>query len=230
MNELYVTSHSLHQTMPCALHWMHILSMQSMQYWPSPAKGYSYADAYLLSLMMSSSPPLCFILWWLGRPCNHLFHPDCVRPWMKTHNTCPVCRSETLSHRLLIRIIIIIIIIIPLSFSLSLSLALFSLSLSLSLALSLSESDGMPQLSCNVCSRYHHQRYSWIGSKLPHLRWRAQFRYDVTGTSYHQTTLDTKKRWQRKKRRNTKRQSWRNCTVECMAEQELCRVRSHPVG
>lgn len=25
--------------------------------------------------------------------CNHHFHPICLMPWMKEHNTCPICRS-----------------------------------------------------------------------------------------------------------------------------------------
>jgi hypothetical protein len=27
-------------------------------------------------------------------PCNHFFHPECIVPWLETHNTCPICRSE----------------------------------------------------------------------------------------------------------------------------------------
>lgn len=31
---------------------------------------------------------------WRQLICNHKFHPDCIDPWIRQHNTCPLCRAE----------------------------------------------------------------------------------------------------------------------------------------
>ena len=27
-------------------------------------------------------------------PCGHVYHPDCLKPWLEQNNTCPICRFD----------------------------------------------------------------------------------------------------------------------------------------
>uniref|UniRef100_A0A915AIE8 RING-type domain-containing protein n=1 Tax=Parascaris univalens TaxID=6257 RepID=A0A915AIE8_PARUN len=49
--------------------------------------------------------PICICEWknnesekLIRMPCGHIFHENCILPWLKRTNSCPVCRYELPSH------------------------------------------------------------------------------------------------------------------------------------
>jgi E3 ubiquitin-protein ligase RNF38/44 len=77
---------------------------------PSPTPSLPAAFAYNRSLQRKvvdtageevAACPVCLGAFEFGEMvqllpvCLHLYHAECIDPWLRKHSTCPVCRSET---------------------------------------------------------------------------------------------------------------------------------------
>lgn len=78
------------------------ISLRQSRIFPYPSLGPKKILIRQNSVLIPDEKCQCSVCWddfKLGEEvrqlkCEHIFHEDCIIPWLELHNTCPVCRKE----------------------------------------------------------------------------------------------------------------------------------------
>jgi hypothetical protein len=81
---------------------LNLLFQQHQPQTPPPTSKNFIETCPIVSITNPESHDLCLVCqdnYQIGDealklPCQHLYHKDCLLPWLKTRNTCPTCRYE----------------------------------------------------------------------------------------------------------------------------------------